>query len=107
MKCRVEHEDAIRVIAFLKDFEGSVEDWKKAWYTLWQYRMTFSFAHEIILQESRKNGVYVDMLVKPSYIEILKETMHDLGYREVETYDERIGFVNDETEDCFTWVRVY
>lgn len=63
MKCRVEHEDAIRVTAHFEDFDGSLEDWKETWYTLWRYQMTFSFAYEIALQHARHNGVYVDMLV--------------------------------------------
>lgn len=107
MKCKVEHEDAERVIAFFDDFDGFVDDWKAAWYELWRYQMTWGFAHEMMLRESRTNGVYVDMLIKPVYLSSLLELMENLRFREIINRNESVGLVDDETEDCFTWEGMY
>ena len=88
-----EKKQAIRVIAHLKDFNGDNDKWKWSFYQIWRYQMTWDFAYSIEVRESRANGVYVDLLIKPSYREALMDTMESLGYKDVKTYNEWVGIV--------------
>ena len=88
-----EKATAVRVIAHLEDFDGDVNDWKINFYELWRYQMTWGFAFEISVGESRQNGVFVDLLVKKPYKKNILETMQELGYRNITHYDETVGIV--------------
>lgn len=50
-------------------------------------------AYEIAVRESRKNGVFVDVLVKPSFKDNLIETMKGLGFTDVDSYKSSVGVV--------------
>lgn len=106
-KVSVEHEKAYRVTSYFNDFEGDVAEWKNAWYELWRYQMTFNMAYEMHLRDSRRNGTFVDLLIKEAYIESLTETMDGLRYGKVRVSEELIGFIDDETADCYTWESMY
>ncbi len=92
-------ERAVLVIAHLRDFDGDVQKWKDAFYELWRHQLTWSFAYSLNLNESRANGVYVDLTIKPSYRENLLETMESLGYRNVQTYATHVGIVDSGRDD--------
>lgn len=90
-------KEARYVVAHYKDFEGDLQDWRNAFYELWRYQMTWSFAHEIIVSESRKNGVFVKLTIR-GYEDVLLNTMESLGYRSVKVGDTIIGVTDDAIE---------
>lgn len=101
MKLSVEKEKAIYITATFKDFDGDAERWKWCFYELWRYQLTFGFAHKISLNESAKDGVFVYMIIRPAYKDNIIETMHDLGYKKVESWDTSIGVLYEEdTDEC-------
>lgn len=81
-------EEAYRVESYLSDFDGDVPAWENAFYELWRYHMTYSFAVDIAVYESRKKGVFVSLLVRPAYKTGVLDAMEDLGYRNVSVVEE-------------------
>lgn len=86
-------EDAISVTATLNDFNGTVQEWKIAFYELWRYQMTWHFAHKISVHDSRGSGVYVCVLCKPAYEKNIVDTMESIGFRNVKVQHEDIGTI--------------
>ncbi len=86
-------EDAAHITARLEEFDGDVAKWKNSVYELFRYDMTYSFAHKIDVGESRKGGVFVSLIIKPAFEESVKETMGDLGFRNLNVYHEDIGTI--------------
>lgn len=89
---------ALQAVAHLRDFDGDVQQWKNAFYELWRYQMTWSFAHEIIVQESRANGVFVRVTFNRTYEGVLTSTMENLGYRDIKIDGVVIGWTDDGIE---------
>ena len=89
----VYREDAVRITAHFKDFAGTVSEWKDAIYELFRWDMTWSFAHKIDVIESRSNGVFVSLSIKPKFEKPLLETMEDLGFRNIICVHEDIGAI--------------
>ena len=87
-----ETEKAVRVTASYEKFDGDFAKWKESFYMIWRYQLTWNFAYEITLKESRR-GVFVDLLVKPAYKSNVADMMEDLGYKEVLYDDERVGVI--------------
>lgn len=85
-------EDAVRVTANYKDFDGNISQWRDTFYELWRYQMTWSFAYEIEVIEGR-DGVFVSILSKPDFEKNIVETMGALGYGNVKHYAEKVGVV--------------
>lgn len=98
-----EKEKAIRVTAYYEDFDGDTERWKDSFYQLWRIHLTWGIAYSINLRESRKRGVYVDLLIKPVYKEQLLESMDDSGYKNIQTEETNVvfidAFVHEELKD--------
>ena len=96
-------EKTVCVVALLRDFDGGVEKWKDGFYQLWRYQLTYSYAYKIALYENCNDGVFLRLTVRPAYKDNILETMEDLGYREVKTYDGTVGVVcqwdHDDLED--------
>ena len=86
-------EDSVSIVAHYKDFDGNLQKWKDAIYDLFRWDMTWSFAHKIDLIDSRQNGVFVSMSIKPSFERSVVETMEDLGFREIKATHEDIGAI--------------
>ena len=86
-------EKAIRVSTLFKDFNGDVQAWKDSFYELWRYQMTWDFAYDINLIDTRSGGVRLTIVTKSVYKDQLVETMTDLGYGNIKTADEYIGIV--------------
>lgn len=101
-KCDVWYEKCFCVVANFNDFKGDVSKWKMAWYELWRFQMTFSMAYQMYLVDGR-NGVFVSIHVKEAYLDNLKASMDDLGYRNIKTSEELVGLVDDVTDDCFVY----
>ena len=87
-------QKAYRVIAHFKDFEGLVDKWVKQFYELWRLQLTWSYAYSIELNESRANGVYVDLLIKTPYKKHLVECMEELGYANIQVHEVKVGMVD-------------
>lgn len=98
LKEKIVIDDAVRVISYYSDFNGDVGAWKLAFYELWRYQMTWSFAYEIAVNESRKNGIYVDLLVKPGYRDSIIETMDSIGYGKIATYADHVGIIEEPSD---------
>jgi len=98
-------EDALYVKAYLNDFSGNVHDWKNAVYELFRYNMTWGFAYQIDVLESRGDGVFVQMHCSPSYEKSISEMMDDLGFKNVNVERESIGVVEtyDFPDDLSVW----
>lgn len=94
-----EKEPALRVIAHYEDFDGGIDKWKDSFYQLWRIQLTWDIAHSIYLRETRKRGVYVDLLIKPAYKEELLANMDDFGYKNIQTYDENVAFLSTYDRD--------
>lgn len=86
-------EDAVRITAHLNDFVGTTNEWKIAVYEMFRWDMTWSFAHKIDVIESRGSGVFLSMIIKPPFEKSVKETMEDLGFRNIVSYHENIGSI--------------
>ena len=86
----IEVRDAVRVTSSINSFDGDLEKWKDAFYQVWRFQLTWGFAYQIELNETR-SGVYISMLIKPAYQDNLLAVMDDLGYRDIRTYHENLG----------------
>ena len=86
-------ENALRITATLEDFNGTVSEWKIAFYELWRYQMTWHFAYEISVIDSRNSGVFVLLKCKPAYKKNILETMESLGFKNINCEDEEIGAI--------------
>lgn len=86
-------EGALLVIAHFKDFDGDFQKWKDSFYELWRYQMTWSFAYELIVTESKKNGVFVRMVINRTYENPLLNTMEDLGYKDIKVSGAVVGVI--------------
>ena len=87
----------MRIETDLEDFDGTVQQWKDAFYQIWRYQMTWDFAYSIKVAERRSTGVYISMLIKKAYREQVKELLSDLGCKKISESDEHVGIV--ETYD--------
>ena len=97
----VYYTDAKRLTSNIRDFQGSTEDWKLAFYEVWRYQMTWSFMYEIAVRESRKNGVFIDILYAPDFEKSLLNALEDLGYRNVKISDCKVAEISAyDLNDC-------
>lgn len=104
LKEEIEVKEAVRITAYLQDFDGDVEKWKDSFYQVWRLQLTWSFAYDIKLLETRRSGVYLSMVIKPSYESSVLETLPGFGYREIKPEKENIGvleYVSDEFLDQY------
>lgn len=104
-------DGVLRVRAYISDFDSeSGNDWKKSFYELWRYQMTWDFAYEIKVHEVHDGDVCVSMLIREPFKKSVLETMERLGYRNVRVETEHVGKVQTygitvkEAEDVFTFV---
>lgn len=84
---KMQKRKAVRIVAYLNDFDSNGNKWRDSFYELWRYQMTWGFAYSINLYESRQKGVYVCMDVKTEYKKDALATMEDLGYKRVSAQD--------------------
>lgn len=100
-------DEVTRIRTFLEDFDGTVEEWKKAFYEIWRYQMTWSFAHEISVHEVHGGDVCVSILAKDAYLNSAKSMMESLGYRNLQTSKEHLGVIETyELDDDMIWTVV-
>lgn len=97
VKTSVWIEEGLYVTAYLDDFGGSVSEWKNAVYEIFRYNMTWSFAYQIDVRESRNYGVFVSMHCNPNYEKNILNMMEDLKFRNVRAEREDVAVV--ETYD--------
>lgn len=92
VKVTVYEKDAIQVFANFSKFNGTVQEWKNAIYELFRCNMAFDFAYYIDIRKNYKKDAYVVVLLRPTYKDVLIETMKDLGFNPVIT-EEKIGAI--------------
>lgn len=97
VKLNVWEEDSFLMTSHFNDFDGDLQKWRNSFYEIWRYQMTWSFAYDIEVTESRSRGVYVRLRVRPSFRHQAEDMLEALGYRNVEVTEEKIGVV--ETYD--------
>lgn len=93
MKTYDEKKAAVELVAYLNDFDGDVQKWKHSFYEIWRYQMGYTFAYYIGVNENRRNGVFVRLIIKPGFKGNALDMMNDLGYREIKVYDASVGIV--------------
>lgn len=98
-------EKAYRVTATFADFDkegGSmigwncddkVLAWKLAFYEIWRYQMTWQFAYRLEIIDGREN-LFVSILCKESFLDSLLNTMDGVGYRNVKSYETKVGMIS-------------
>ncbi len=104
LKESIEVQPAISIMAYLNSFDGDVEKWKDSFYQVWRYQLSWSFAYDIQLEESRRSGVFLRMVIKPEKKSNVLDVLESLGYRNVQVDPENIGvieYVSDEFLDQF------
>lgn len=101
MKTYDEKRKAFYITAGITDFEGTVTDWKLAFYQLWRYQMTWNFAYLIDLHDLRDKGATVQLVVREAYVDNVLGLMEDLGYRNVYTTEASVGIIwSVDRKDC-------
>lgn len=101
MKTYDEKKAAVEIVAYLDNFDGDVQKWEHSFYQIWRYQMGYSFAYFIGVNENRRNGVFVRLIIKPGFKQNVLDMMDDLGYREIKISDAAVGVVyGAEREDC-------
>jgi hypothetical protein len=93
LKESIEVQEALRVTSKFSDFNGDLDKWKDSFYQLWRLQMTWNFAYQLELDET-KSGVYVSMLIKPAFEENVLVNMEGFGYRKIHTYPEKFGMLS-------------
>ena len=88
-------EDAVTIETYLDDFNGSVQEWKLAFYEVWRYQMTYSFAYKIRVGERHGGAVYMSLLVKPAFKKDILETLKGLGCGKITVDAEKVGVIDD------------
>ena len=81
---KMEKRKAIRMVAYLNDFDADLNRWRKSFYEVWRYQLTWNFAYRIKLDESRKTGVFILIDVRLGYKQNALEMLENLGYRKIE-----------------------
>ena len=94
LRVNVYLEDSARICSHLKDFKGTVEDWKNAVYELFRFNMTYSVAYRIDVLESRTSGVFVSLTINPEYEENVDLFMKSLGFTGITIEHEDIGKID-------------
>ena len=102
-KAEVFVEDAIAIEARLKDFEGTVDEWKTAVYELFRLNMTFRKIYRISVDLGNKEkGVYVTAVVDPSFERLTVDHMTDSGFRNISVSKAEVGVIScmDVPDNC-------
>jgi len=74
-------------IAYYSDFASPFTDdrkgraWKDAYFTLLSWKNTWEVPLLMDIESSRKSGAYLRMIVKAKDTEMVRDYLHDLGYR--------------------------
>ena len=76
-----------------KEEQDKLAEWKNAWYELWRYQMGYQFAYNMELIDNRKSGVFVRILCKEAFADVLIRTMTAIGYRGIESSVDTIGVI--------------
>ena len=83
MKLYAEKEKVVEIRSSLADFAGDTQAWKLAFYELWRYELTYSFAYRLRVWEYSNKTVDVQILARPGYKDAIISTMKSLGYRNI------------------------
>ena len=86
-------EDAIAIRAAYEDFDGELSKWKDSFYQIWRWQLTWSYAYKIEIRERRANGVYLYMLIKPSFRKSVLGMLEEYGYKNVSEEATKVGVV--------------
>ena len=90
----------VSVIAYRKDFDGDTTKWQQAYFQMLSWKNTWGLAYDMDILESRKNGVYVWIVLHSAdNAERLVEYMTDFGYRDIKTNWVNVG-VCELPEGC-------
>lgn len=95
-KTWVYKEEALKVRTNFEDFDGTVEKWKKAFYEVWRWQMTWSFAYTIKVHEYHDGDLGLVLLIKPAFKKSVLEMLEEYGYKNVKVENVNIGFVDFE-----------
>jgi len=114
MKIRhIEKQNAKLVIAYASDFDEQGNDWTRAWqgayFNLLSWKNTWGFASNLDIGESRKEGVFVRVVIpceEPEATERadrLVEWMEEMGYRNIKVSDVDIKVIDIEERGDYAY----
>lgn len=86
-------ENAVRITTDIEDFNGDVMGWKLSFYDIWRFQMTWDFAYEIKVHETRK-GVRISILCKPDFKGDAVNMLEGFGCKNIKTEAEDVGIVD-------------
>lgn len=87
-----EEHKTVSITAYLKDFDGDSEKWREAYFQMLSWKNTFDVVYQMDILESRKNGVYVWLVLQTADNSIRTITMmNDLGYQNIHTAQVTVG----------------
>ena len=96
-------EEAVTIYAYWKDFDGDIQKWKNSIYEMFCWDMTCGYAHDILVYESNKCGVYIRLIIKPAFEDAVLGTMDSLGFKELKVTHDGVGAIEctDLPEDMW------
>lgn len=81
-----EEHKTVSITAYLNDFIGDSEKWREAYFRMLSWKNTFDVVYQMDILESRKNGVYVWLVLHTAdKADRTIEMMNDLGYQNIKT----------------------
>lgn len=86
-------ENAIRVRTFRSDFDGTTDEWKRVFYEVWRWQMTWDFAYEIRVHEMHDGDLCASLLIKSAYKKQCVDMLEEYGYRNIKVENEPVGIV--------------
>lgn len=95
---KIEYTEKVKAKAFVsyyKDFDSNYS-WQESYFKLLSWKNTWSIPYRMDIEESRKNGVFVFILIpvnNPDTPEYLKEFMESWGYRNIKITDYTVELV--------------
>lgn len=93
VKLNAWEETSYLMTSRFEDFDGDLQKWCNSFYEVWRHQMTWGFAYEIEVIDSRANGVFLSIRVKPSFKSHAEEMLEMLGYKNVSVEEEKIGVI--------------
>lgn len=102
---KVEYTEKVKAKAFVsyhKDFDHENYSWKESYFKLLSWKNTFSIPYKMDINDNRKNGVFVYILIpvnNPDTPVMLKEMMEDWGYGDIKITDYTVEVVCPDFEE--------
>ena len=95
--------DCVEFRANFKDFDGSTEEWRKAYFDLLSWKNTWGLPYIMDIRSTRDHDAYLFIVTKKGQKERTLDYLDYLGYRNVLCEDTKVLEVEYWGED-FDWI---